>query len=98
MELNLFQKVKVQLSLDSSNVQHEKLELKLVDPQIPGFSVSETSEEEAKEMETDDKNNIDADEANAGATPAKRSSPTPASEQSSSSKKKRKKAKWQKLK
>ena len=37
--LTLFQKLKVQLSLDSSNVQHEKLELKLVEPHIPGFSV-----------------------------------------------------------
>lgn len=39
VKLTLFQKVKVQLSLDTSNVQHEKLELQLIEPFIPGFSV-----------------------------------------------------------
>lgn len=29
----------VQLSLDSSNVQHERIVLKLVKPEIPNFSV-----------------------------------------------------------
>ena len=34
--------VTVQLSLDSSNVQHEKLALRLVRPRIEGFSVEPT--------------------------------------------------------
>ena len=34
--------VTVQLSLDSSNVQHEKLALRLVRPSIEGFSVEPT--------------------------------------------------------
>ncbi|XP_023247144.1 exosome complex exonuclease RRP44 [Copidosoma floridanum] len=51
-----FDKVIVQLSLDRSNVQHEKLVFKLVKPEIPGFSipcagesmeVSETKEDPA---------------------------------------------------
>jgi exosome complex exonuclease DIS3/RRP44 len=37
VSLTLFMKVKVQLSLDQSNIQHEKLELKLVEPYIPGI-------------------------------------------------------------
>ena len=37
--LTLFQKVTVRILLDDSNVQHEKLVLKLVSPQIEGFSV-----------------------------------------------------------
>ena len=39
--LKLFQKVQVQLTLDTSNVQHEKLEVKLVKPYISDFSVDE---------------------------------------------------------
>eukprot|EP00095_Tigriopus_kingsejongensis_P004748 snap_masked-scaffold510_size151595-processed-gene-0.0 protein:Tk04748 transcript:snap_masked-scaffold510_size151595-processed-gene-0.0-mRNA-1 annotation:"exosome complex exonuclease rrp44" len=42
--LRLFQKLKVQLSLDSTNVQHEQLVLRLVEPVIPGFSVSPTND------------------------------------------------------
>ncbi len=38
--LKLFQKVVVQMTLDSTNIQHEKLVIRLVDPQIPGFSVA----------------------------------------------------------
>ena len=37
--LKLFQKVAVQLTLDQTNVQHEKLEVKLVKPFIKDFSV-----------------------------------------------------------
>ena len=33
--------------LDDSNVQHEKLVLKLVEPQIKGFSVDKLTEPEA---------------------------------------------------
>merc|ERR1711879_643563 len=40
--LRLFMEVTVQLSLDSSNVQHEKLALHLVRPAIEGFSVDPT--------------------------------------------------------
>ena len=43
------------MSLDSSNVQHEKLVLKLVAPVVPGFSVpstAPTAAEEAKEDRT----------------------------------------------
>ena len=35
----LFQRLTVQLTLDQSNIQHEKLVLRLVEPKIPGFSV-----------------------------------------------------------
>ncbi|XP_076167860.1 exosome complex exonuclease RRP44-like protein Dis3 [Ptiloglossa arizonensis] len=51
-----FDPVIVQISLDGSNVQHEKLIFKLVKPYIPGFSVpavntksSKTVQEESKE-------------------------------------------------
>ena len=43
-KLRLFQRLRVQLSLDQSNVQHEKLVLKLVEPRIPGFSVEPSTE------------------------------------------------------
>uniref|UniRef100_A0A069DZM9 Protein DIS3 homolog n=1 Tax=Panstrongylus megistus TaxID=65343 RepID=A0A069DZM9_9HEMI len=39
-----FDRVVVQLSLDRSNVQHEKLRMFLVEPQVPGFSISSTGE------------------------------------------------------
>ncbi len=42
--LKLFMEVKVQLSLDTSNVQHEKLALRLVEPVIDGFSADPTPE------------------------------------------------------
>ena len=55
VKLKLFQKIKVQLSLDSSNIQHEKLELKLLEPFIDGFSVTneEVTETETKKVETE---------------------------------------------
>lgn len=37
-----FDPVTVQLSLDSSNVQHERIVLKLVKPEIPNFSIPST--------------------------------------------------------
>lgn len=37
--LHVFDPVKVQISIDSSNIQHQKLALKLVEPKIAGFSV-----------------------------------------------------------
>jgi len=39
-KLQLFQKLDVQVELDSSDIQHEKLALSLVNPVIPGFSVA----------------------------------------------------------
>uniref|UniRef100_A0A0C9QLM3 Protein DIS3 homolog n=1 Tax=Fopius arisanus TaxID=64838 RepID=A0A0C9QLM3_9HYME len=42
-----FDPVEVQLSLDRSNVQHEKLVFKLVKPEIPGFSVPSSEPESA---------------------------------------------------
>ncbi|XP_073988911.1 exosome complex exonuclease RRP44-like protein Dis3 [Rhodnius prolixus] len=39
-----FDRVVVQLSLDRSNIQHEKLRMFLVAPQVPGFSISSTGE------------------------------------------------------
>lgn len=42
--LRLFQKLKVQLTLDQSNVQHEKLEVKLVEPYIPGLAINDMIE------------------------------------------------------
>ena len=39
------------MSLDSSNVQHEKLVLKLVAPVVPGFSVPSTAPTAAEEKE-----------------------------------------------
>lgn len=43
----MFDPVTVQLSLDRSNVQHEKLVFKLVKPYIPGFSITCNSEEQS---------------------------------------------------
>ena len=51
--LRLFMEVTVQLSLDSSNVQHEKLALRLVRPNIQGFSVEPTPPAAAP-METEE--------------------------------------------
>ena len=58
--MTLFMKLEVSLSLDSSNVQHEKLVLKLVEPKIPGFSVEAQGDEtEAKKRKNgDDKSEV----------------------------------------
>lgn len=45
-----FDPVTVRLSLDTSNVQHEKLALELVHPYIEGFSVRSIKEEEDHPM------------------------------------------------
>jgi len=37
--LHVFDPVTVQISIDASNIQHQKLALKLVKPEIPGLSV-----------------------------------------------------------
>ncbi|RXM98208.1 Exosome complex exonuclease RRP44 [Acipenser ruthenus] len=39
----VFDKVKVTISLDASNVQHQKIRMSLVEPVIPGVSVSPQS-------------------------------------------------------
>lgn len=36
---HVFDKVKVKIMLDSSNLQHQKIQMALVEPQIPGISV-----------------------------------------------------------
>merc|ERR1719373_1270274 len=43
VKMTLFMKVKVQVYLDSSDIQHEKLALRLVEPNIPGFSVPQVT-------------------------------------------------------
>jgi hypothetical protein len=50
-----FDPVTVQLSLDRSNVQHEKLVLRLVRPVIEGFSVSSAGEQGEEKMEEGEK-------------------------------------------
>lgn len=66
--LRLFQKVRVQLTLDQSNVQHEKLEVKLVDPFIPGYSVEKDDKvkEQAMEVEASKAEKRPKEEASAG--------------------------------
>jgi len=57
-KLQLFQKLDVQVELDSSDIQHEKLALSLVNPVIPGFSVPPApivTEAEDAELENRDK-------------------------------------------
>merc|ERR1712142_867341 len=44
VKVTLFMKLVVQVYLDTSDVQHEKLALRLVDPNIEGFSVPRTPE------------------------------------------------------
>uniref|UniRef100_A0A6Q2ZJP9 Protein DIS3 homolog n=1 Tax=Esox lucius TaxID=8010 RepID=A0A6Q2ZJP9_ESOLU len=52
---NMFDKVKVTISLDASNIQHQKIRMSLVEPVIPGVSVapSEPNEPEAKKAKLD---------------------------------------------
>lgn len=44
MVFRTFDPVTVKLSLDSSNIQHEKIIFQLVEPYIKGFSVQATDE------------------------------------------------------
>lgn len=46
----MFDPVTVQLSLDRSNVQHEKLVFRLVKPYIPQFSVPSADQEVSMEV------------------------------------------------
>lgn len=36
---HVFDKVKVKITLDSSNLQHQKIRMALVEPQIPGINI-----------------------------------------------------------
>ena len=47
-------KVVVQVYLDTSDIQHEKLSLKLVSPVIPGFSVDPDPVEPAAKRSVDE--------------------------------------------
>ncbi|XP_027700325.1 exosome complex exonuclease RRP44 [Vombatus ursinus] len=38
-EFHVFDKVKVKVTLDSSNLQHQKIRMSLIEPQIPGISI-----------------------------------------------------------
>lgn len=49
--LHAFDAIKVRLSLDSNNIQHEKFALQLVSPYIEGFSVLPLHEVEVNESE-----------------------------------------------
>ncbi|XP_075227748.1 exosome complex exonuclease RRP44-like protein Dis3 [Lycorma delicatula] len=49
-----FDPVIVQLSLDTSNVQHEKLVFKMVSPVIPGFSVSPQQDQGQEQEQQED--------------------------------------------
>ncbi|EPY73936.1 hypothetical protein CB1_002421003 [Camelus ferus] len=49
---HIFDKVKVKIMLDSSNLQHQKIRMSLVEPQIPGISVPpDTSNTDMNEPE-----------------------------------------------
>lgn len=59
---HMFDPVTIQLSLDRSNIQHEKLVFKLVKPYIPDFSVPSLGKKDEK-MEVDTLEN-DAETSN----------------------------------
>ncbi|XP_068123948.1 exosome complex exonuclease RRP44 [Hyperolius riggenbachi] len=40
----MFDKVKVRISLDASNIQHQKIRMALVEPKIPGISIGENDQ------------------------------------------------------
>ncbi|XP_070553170.1 exosome complex exonuclease RRP44-like [Ptychodera flava] len=44
VKFRVFDRVIVQISIDKSNIQHQKLQLKLVQPLVAGFSVSPTDQ------------------------------------------------------
>lgn len=56
-----FDPVKVRLSIDSSNIQHEKLTFELVEPYIENFSVKLQTNEDSVKMETDEANKRKSD-------------------------------------
>lgn len=68
-----FDPVVVQLSLDRSNVQHEKLVFKLVKPEIEGFSIpSSDLEQNSMDVKMTEEPKRKAPEEDNGETPAKK--------------------------
>jgi len=53
VKLRLFQQVTVQLNIDRSNLQNQKLVMKLVKPVIPGFSVPPAGKHESEDTPPD---------------------------------------------
>ncbi|XP_038055704.1 exosome complex exonuclease RRP44-like [Patiria miniata] len=47
-----FDKVRVQISAETSNIQHQKLRMKLVEPKVSGFSVDPQPAEPTREVES----------------------------------------------
>ena len=54
VKLTLFMKLTVQVSLDTSDVQHEKLAVRLVHPNIEGFSVPPAPKGEKRQADEQD--------------------------------------------
>ncbi|KAK7901150.1 hypothetical protein WMY93_017919 [Mugilogobius chulae] len=50
---HIFDKVKVTISLDASNIQHQKIRMALLDPVIPGVSVEPEAEPPSKKSKLD---------------------------------------------
>lgn len=50
--MKLFDRIIVKISIDSTNVQHQKMKLQLVEPKISGFSVEPEKAEEKAEQES----------------------------------------------
>lgn len=48
------------MTLDTSNIQHEKLVIKLVEPHIPGFSVSPAKKSESLEGQSTESKPVEA--------------------------------------
>lgn len=74
MVFHAFDPVTVQLSLDSSNIQHEKIIFELVEPFIEGFSVARTNENQKDEvvaMAIDDNNSTETNDNNSMPTEKK---------------------------
>ncbi|XP_063808999.1 exosome complex exonuclease RRP44 isoform X2 [Pseudophryne corroboree] len=44
---NMFDKVKVKITLDASNIQHQKIRMALVEPEIPGVTSNENDQRKA---------------------------------------------------
>ena len=59
VKMTLFMKVKVQVYLDSSDIQHEKLALRLVEPNIPGFSVPQVTGPDKRPSAVEDDTDTD---------------------------------------
>lgn len=84
-----FDAVTVRLSLDTSNVQHEKLVLQLVQPYIEGFSVRPLADDDSGA--TVATANVEQPKAAAVAATAARKAPTTPASKKDGAKKKRNK-------